>query len=76
MHKRILVPMDDSAFAEASVPEAQSPSIADRVTKAWKAETWISLSWAGYQNHQSPFQYTKVTQQILFGRSQTRSKSI
>ena len=59
MHKRILVPMDDSAFAEASVPEAQSPSIADRVTKAWKAETWISLSWAGYQNHQSPFNTRK-----------------
>jgi len=76
MHKRILVPMDDPAFVKASLPDAQSPSNADRVTEARKAETWISLSRVEYHGNQSPFQYTKVIQQILFQRSQTRSESI
>ena len=44
MHKRILVPMDDSARAKAGLPDVQSPSIASSMNHAWEAETRISLT--------------------------------
>jgi hypothetical protein len=44
MHKRILVPMDDSARAKAGLPDVQSPSIVSRINNMWGAETRISMT--------------------------------
>ena len=49
MHKRILVPMDDSARAKAGLPNVQSPSIDARIFGAWKAS--ISLTRAEYKDN-------------------------
>ena len=49
MHKRILVPMDDSARAKAGVSCAQSPSIASCIFDAWEAETLMHLTTGEYK---------------------------
>jgi hypothetical protein len=69
MHKRILVPMDDSALDQALLSCAQSPAIAFRIKNARKAETWISLTRVEGEN--KPISFSKIQQQI-FRRSQTR----
>ena len=69
MHKRILVPMDDSALDEAVSPRAQSPAIAFRMMNAWRAETRISVIRVECEN--KPISFSKIQQQI-FRRSRTR----
>lgn len=73
MRKRILVPMDDSALAQALLPGMQSPAIAFRTIDTRKAEIRIFLTRVECEN--KPISSSKIQQQI-FRRSQTRRQSI
>ena len=73
MHKRILVPIDDSALAQALVPGVQSLAIAFRIMDRRKAEKRIFLTRVECEN--KPISSSKIQQQI-FRRSQTRRQSI
>jgi len=69
MHKRILVPMVDSALTQALLPCVLSPAMAFRMMDTRKAEIRIFLSRVECENKLISF--SKIQQQI-FRRSRTR----
>ena len=69
MHKRILVPMDDSALAQVLLPCVQSPAMAFRMMSPRKAGIQIFLTRVECES--KPISFLKIQQQI-FRRSQTR----
>jgi len=55
MHKRILVPIDDSAHAQAVLPSVQSPSLDSWINDAWKAEPQTYLTRVEYEGKSISF---------------------